>query len=329
MFYQKKGDSVQCLLCPQACLIPPNKRGLCGVRENREKKLYSLNFGKVASLNLDPIEKKPLFHFLPGSYSLSLATVGCNLSCSFCQNWEISQAYKKEKVLPGKKIMPEEIVDLALKHNCQSISYTYTEPTIFFEYAYQISRIAHQKNLKNVFVSNGFINPGPIETISPHLDAINIDLKGFSEDYYKKICQGSLQPILNAVENYYKNKIFVEITSLIVPGHNDSERMIRKMAKFIAGLDKNIPWHISAFHPCHKMKNTPSTDVETIEKAREIGRQEGIKYIYAGNRGESDNTLCPSCKKVLIERSRFAVRRINTKNNLCPECSEKTNLVLG
>ncbi len=283
-FYQKKDEQlVQCLLCPHNCIIPSGKRGKCGVRENKKGVLYSLVFAKAIAANIDPIEKKPLFHFLPGSQTFSFATVGCNLSCDFCQNWEISQNPKPDKKILGQDLTPQTIVKKALDNNCQSISYTYTEPTIFFEYAYETAKLAKEQGLKNVFVSNGFINPEPIRRISTYLDAVNIDLKGSTEEFYKKTCQGSLNPVLRAIEEYYKNEVFLEITSLIIPGHNDSEEMIRKTARFIVKIDKNIPWHLSRFFPRYKRADTPATDRKTIFRAMEIGKEEGIKYIYPGN----------------------------------------------
>lgn len=283
-FYQKRDNGkIKCSLCPHACLIKEGARGLCGVRENDKGLLYSLVHGLAIVASVDPIEKKPLYHFLPKTHTYSIASVGCNLSCDFCQNWEISQSPKPDKKIEGVELPPEEVVDNALKKGCASISYTYTEPTIFFEYAYETAKIAHHKGLKNIFVSNGFINVDPIRIISKYLDAINIDLKGFSNDHYLRICGGRLSPILKAIEEYQKQGVFIEITTLIIPGHNDSEEMLSAIADFIAGIGTDIPWHISRFFPSYKMGNIPPTPIATIERAFEIGKEKGIKNIYKGN----------------------------------------------
>ena len=326
LFYERLKDKVQCQLCPHNCIIADGKRGICGVRENKDGKLYSLVYGKAIANSLDPIEKKPLFHFLPGSLSYSLATQGCNLKCKFCQNWEISQETQN---IIGKDISPEEIVQDAIDNDCKSISYTYTEPTIFFEYALDTAKIAHKNGLKNVFVSNGFINKEPIKEISRYLDAINIDLKGFSEDYYKKLCGARLKPVLDAIKEYHKQGVFLEITTLIVPGHNDNEDMLKKIAEFIASVDKNIPWHISRFFPHYKMDHTNPTDTSTIHKAIKTGKQLGIKYIYAGNiPGDgNESTYCPNCGKKIIERIGFNIGSIKLKGNKCPFCNSEINII--
>jgi len=331
MFYEKLSEElVQCNLCPHNCKIKDQKRGLCGVRENQKGKLISIVYGKACATAVDPIEKKPLFHFLPGTMSYSVATVGCNLTCKFCQNWEISQGNKPNKPIYGHDLTPKDIVDDAQKNKCESIAYTYTEPTIFYEYAYDTCVLAKKKGIKNIFVSNGFINPGPIDKISKVLDGINIDLKGFSEEYYEKICGARLQPILDAIKQYHKNRVWVEVTTLIVPGHNDNEEMLNKIAEFIAKIDKSIPWHISRFYPHYKMQDTPPTDIKIIHKAVEIGKKHGLKYIYAGNVPGDDyeSTYCPKCNKKVIERFGFAVQNINIKDNKCKFCDESINLII-
>ncbi|MFP4424621.1 MAG: AmmeMemoRadiSam system radical SAM enzyme [Candidatus Woesearchaeota archaeon] len=278
-FYRKRQDSVQCYLCPHVCIIKEGETGICKVRKNKAGTLYSEVYGKVIARNIDPIEKKPLFHFYPGSTTYSIATIGCNMKCSFCQNWEISQA----RTILGEDMTPGEIVEEALRNGCQSISYTYTEPTIFFEFAYDTAVLAREKGLKNVFVSNGFITRPAIDLISNYLDAINIDLKGFSEEFYNETCHASFKPILDAIRRYYSNGVFVELTTLIVPGHNDSDQMIEHIVDFIISIDRNIPWHISRFFPLYQMSYLQPTPRETLERAYKIGTQKGLKNIYLGN----------------------------------------------
>jgi len=323
-FYKKLKDNiVQCELCPHFCSIEEGLRGKCGVRENKEGKLYSMVYGKVISNVVDPIEKKPFFHFMPGSRAYSVATVGCNLKCDFCQNWEISQISK----VVGKEISPKEIVEDAIANKCESIAYTYTEPTIFFEYAYDIAKLAKKKGLKNVLVTNGFINKEPIDKISKVIDAANIDLKGFSEDYYKDFCGARLKPILDAIKRYYEKGVFLEITTLIVPGH---DQKLKEIASFIASISKEIPWHISKFHPMYKMQDVAATSIETIHKAIKIGKKAGLKYIYAGNVPGDDyeSTYCNKCGKKIVSRLGFSINEINLDKDKCKFCGEKIDLVM-
>jgi pyruvate formate lyase activating enzyme len=325
MFWKKEKNYVQCELCPQNCRIPEKKRGLCGVRQNIKGELYTLVYGKAAAYHVDPVEKKPLFHFLPGTKIYSIGTLGCNLRCSFCQNWEISQTSKqKDSEIYGIEMTPEEAVKNAIANNCKSIALTYNEPTIFFEYAYDICRQAKKHKLKTVFVSNGFINKKPIEKISKYLDAVNIDIKSFNEDFYKKTCGASLNPILEAVKAYYKKNIWIEITTLIIPGENDSEKELEQITGFIASIDKNLPWHISAFHPDYKMTSKESTPISSLEKAYEIGKRSGLSYIYTGNvlRGR-ENTYCPNCKKAVIKRFAYNIIENSINNGLCMFCDSK------
>lgn len=330
MFYKKLRDNVQCYLCPHYCLIRSGERGKCGVRENRDGLLYSLVYEQAYTTAIDPIEKKPLFHFMPGSLTFSMTTVGCNLFCQFCQNWQIARPPEPEMPITGSTLTPEQIVDRACLNGCQSIAYTYTEPTIFFEYAYETAKRAHEKNLKNVFVSNGFITAEAIDTISPYLDAINIDLKGFSEEYYREICGGRLQPILDAIKRYYENNVWVEITTLIVPGYSDNEQTLSKIANFIHSIDDKIPWHVSRFHPCYEMQNVAVTDVETIEKAISIGKAVGLKYTYAGNLPGNKyvSTFCPNCQKKIIDRTGFVAKNMHLDKDRCEYCHERIDLVL-
>ncbi|MBI4999328.1 AmmeMemoRadiSam system radical SAM enzyme, partial [Candidatus Gottesmanbacteria bacterium] len=306
ILYRKlKDNSVRCHLCSHRCLIPDGKRGLCSVRENHKGRLYSLVYGLAIAANVDPIEKKPLFHFQPGSLSFSIATAGCNFRCQFCQNWDISQISKGlQGQIIGKKLPPEEIVKKALETDCRSIAYTYTEPTIFFEYAYDTAKLAKKKGLANVFVTNGYQTPETIKEMAKFVDAANIDLKSFSDEFYQKICGARLAPVLEAIKLMYKAGIWLEITTLVVPGQNDSEKELNQIAKFIAKVDKNIPWHISRFHPEYKMLDAEPTPIETLEKAYQIGKKAGLNYVYLGNviTETRENTYCPKCENLAIKR---------------------------
>ncbi|MCK5283235.1 MAG: AmmeMemoRadiSam system radical SAM enzyme [Nanoarchaeota archaeon] len=326
-FYKRlKDNQVQCLLCPHLCTIKPNERGSCHVRENQKGKLYSLVYGKAISTGVDPIEKKPLFHFLPGTFSYSIATMGCNFHCQFCQNSDISQPGNG---IYGRNITPEEIVESAIENDCKSIAYTYTEPTIFYEYAFDIAKLAKKQGLKNIFVTNGFINPEPLKEISPYLDAANIDLKSFSEEFYKNIVCARLKPVLDSIKLYHELGIFLEITTLIIPGKNDSEKELTQISEFIASIDKNIPWHVSRFHPMYKMNNLGATPEKTLMKAIEIGKKSGLKYIYAGNLPGNDfeSTFCPKCNAKLIDRYGYQIEKTTLKENKCPFCGEKINII--
>ena len=318
-------DKVSCYLCAHRCLIKEGKRGICGVRENRAGALYSLVYGKAIACHIDPIEKKPLFHFLPGSTSLSVATAGCNFRCSFCQNWQISQTSKGSPEIPGEEISPKELVRAAKKNGCQSISYTYTEPTIFFEYAYDTSKLAKAEGLFNNFVTNGFMTKEALETISPYLDAANVDLKSARNDFYKKLCGASLEPVLDSIRLMKELSIWVEVTTLIVPGQNDSEEELKEIAGFIASCGQDIPWHISRFHPDYKMTNSHSTPISTIKKAREIGLAAGLRYVYPGNipGEEGESTFCYRCGQKLIARYGFAILENRLKEGGCSECGIK------
>jgi len=317
---QKK---VRCNLCNHRCVIKEGGRGICGVRENRDGVLYSLVYDKVIAAHLDPIEKKPLFHFLPGSTSFSIATVGCNFKCKFCQNYEISQMPRDYNRITGELISPDTIVEYALQNGAKSISYTYTEPTVYFELCLDTARIAVQKGLKNVFVTNGYMTEECLKEIYPDLHAANVDLKSFREQFYRELCGARLKPVLRSIEVMKSMGIWVEVTTLIIPGYNDSEGELKEIAKFLASLDPNIPWHVTRFYPTYKLTTPPPTPVGTLQKAREIGLEQGLKYVYTGNipGNEGENTYCPNCKKLLIERYGFYIRRFDLKNGTCPHCN--------
>ena len=311
MLWEKfKENKVHCFLCAHHCRINEDDFGFCGMRQNIGGELYTYAYGKTIASHVDPIEKKPLYHFLPGTYAYSIATVGCNFRCPFCQNWAISQVSAKNGDIEGYELSPEEIVAEAIRNDCRSISYTYTEPTIFFEYAYDTAKIAKKKGLYNTFVTNGFMTAEAIETIQPYLDAANVDLKFFNDDSYRKICRGRLQPVLDSIRNIKKAGIWLEVTTLIVPGENDSDKELRDIAAFVAATGKDIPWHISRFHPDYKYTDLRPTPLETMEKAATIGKEEGLKYVYLGNVYTRAETICPGCGDALIERAGFGANML-------------------
>lgn len=321
--YDKLDDNkVKCHLCAHRCIIKDGKRGICSVRENKEGTLYSLVYGKVVSMHIDPIEKKPLFHFLPGSQSLSISTVGCNFRCLHCQNFEIA-AFPREHGgrIVGTDMSAESIVNAALRHGCESISYTYTEPTIFMELAYDCARLAHEKDIKNVFVSNGFMTPESADLIAPYLDGNNIDLKG-DEEFYTKICGGHIEPVKETIASMKKKGVWVEVTTLIIPEHNESTETLKMIAEFIKFVDPEIPWHVTQFYPTYKLTDQPRTPVTTLRKAREIGLKTGLKYVFEGNvPGEGgENTYCPQCNTEIIHRIGFSITANKLTNGTCPEC---------
>lgn len=322
LFYEKLSDSkVKCNLCNQHCVISDGARGICGVRHNKDGCLYSLVYGKLIAYHIDPIEKKPLFHFYPSSTSYSIATVGCNFRCLHCQNYTISQYPKLYEDIPGESFTPEEIVKEAKASGCESISYTYTEPTVFLEFAYDCMVLACQQRIKNVFVSNGYMTEEVAKFIAPYLHAINIDLKG-DDNFYKKICGARVEPVLKNIKIFKELGVWVEVTTLIIPDYNDSEDFLRKTAQFLVSIDPSIPWHVTQFYPTYKLTDKPRTPVETLKKARKIGFEEGLKFVYTGNvPGEGgENTYCPNCKKLLIERFGYFITKLNIKNSRCIYC---------
>jgi len=346
-FYQSLPDGkVLCTLCPHDCHIPDGARGACAVRYNHGGKLYTLVYDKLVAREVNPIEKKPLFHCHPGSLAYSISTVGCNLRCSFCQNWYISQwardhlprhidkatAQDAEPICPqladmarqiaGERVTPQQIVDAALASGCRSISYTFTEPTIFYELAYDTAVLAREQGLLNNFVSNGFISEAPLRELAGVLDAINIDLKFFKDDSYRHISRARLQPILDAIRLYHELGVWVEVTTLVIPGINDSDQELRDIAAFIHSVSETIPWHVTGFYPAYKLQDAPPTGVDTLRRARDIGLAEGLRYVYEGNvPGEGgENTWCYQCQALLIERYGFAVRDNRIRSNACPDC---------
>jgi pyruvate formate lyase activating enzyme len=312
---------VQCYLCAHHCRIADRKFGLCGVRQNIDGTLFTHAFGKVVAAHVDPVEKKPLYHFFPGSSSFSIATIGCNFRCGFCQNWQISQASFLEGYSAEEELPPEKIVSLAVENRCRSISYTYTEPTIFFEYAFETARRAREKGLSNIFVTNGYMTKECLLMVKPYLDAANVDLKFFKDSSYEKSCAGKLAPVLDSIKLMHELGIWLEITTLVIPGENDSEDELKDIARFIAGVDRNIPWHVSRFHPDFKFTGGGPTPEATLKKAVEIGKACGLTYIYAGNvYGWGSDTACPACKKTLIKREMFDVLEYRIEEGRCAFC---------
>ncbi len=327
VLWDKTGEgTVKCKLCHHRCTISDGKKGYCSVRQNEGGALYSLNYDKICAAASDPIEKKPLFHFLPGTKSFSISAPGCNFHCVFCQNWQISGAAKSGNI-DGRDYSPEEIVDAAEKNGCRSIAYTYTEPTVFMELSSDCGRIARQSGIANIFVSNGFMTPKAVEFAADFLDAINIDLKSFSSDFYSRLCGAKLDGVLETITYIAENTdIWMEITTLIVPGENDSDRELRVLAEFIAEkAGPDVPWHISRFFPNYEMLNSAPTPIETLERAYSIGKQAGLRYVYMGNAWGNgyESTYCPECGAVLIERSGYRISANLLDNGKCPKCSSK------
>ena len=325
LFEKRPEGKVKCNLCGHRCTISSGKRGICQVRENRNGTLYSLVYGRLISQNNDPIEKKPLFHFLPGTSSFSISTVGCNFQCKHCQNWYISQYPRLNNgQIAGDEATPEQVVKDALLSGARSISYTYVEPTIFYEFAYDTGKIARTEGLKNVFVSNGYMTEETCRHSTDFLDGINIDLKAFTDKFYKEVCKARLQPVLDSIKLMHELGIWVEVTTLIIPGWNDSEAELREIAKFIKSVSSSIPWHVTAFHPTYKMLDRPPTPVSILRRAREIGYEEGLRFVYEGNvPGEGgENTYCPGCNELLIKRYGFTILENRMDNGRCPKCGE-------
>ena len=331
LYERLENDKVRCVLCSHNCLIKNGKKGLCGVRENRSGTLFSLVYGKVIANHCDPIEKKPLFHFLPGTHSYSIATVGCNFKCLFCQNADISQMPTDHDRIMGQDMSPDRIVDEALRTRSATISYTYTEPTIFYELAVDTARLAVSKGIKNVFVSNGYMTAQCLQDIFPDLHAANVDLKAFSDKFYKEQCGAKLGPVLNTLETMKEMGVWLEVTTLLIPGLNDSTEELNETARFLAGLDPNIPWHISRFHPTYNLTNIRSTPPDSIKRARDLGYEAGLKYVYTGNLpGDvGEKTFCHNCHELLIDRVGFNVIQNKIKDELCPKCGIKIPGVWG
>ena len=331
MFYERKeGKTVGCQLCPHFCIIRPGKVGICGVRSNVGGTLYSLIYGKVSSINPDPIEKKPLYHFLPGTRAMSFGTVGCNFKCSFCQNAGISQADAKSSHL--MEICPEETVEMAKRSGCASIAWTYNEPTIWYEFTYDSSKLAHKEGIRNTYVTNGFINPEPLRKISPYLDAMNIDVKAFSEDFYQRFPRGKLRSVLDTCKLARDLDIHIELTTLIIPGLNDGAKEIAKYLEWVLReLGPDVPLHFSAFHPDYKMTDRERTPASTLVRIHDLAKKKGIHYVFLGNvqSDKGTHTYCPECGKLVIKRSYMGLRKNRLKNGKCPKCGKEIPIITG
>lgn len=329
ILYDKIEKKLNCKVCERRCLISEGKKGFCEMRQNIGDKLFSLNYAAASSVAVDPIEKKPLFNFYPGSTVLSLGSVGCNFRCKHCQNWSISQATLEEMSL--REILPEDAVSLAKQYNCRSIAWTYNEPTMWLEYTLDSAVLAQKQNLKTVYVSNGYMTEEALDTVGPYLDAVNIDLKGMSEEFYKELCDARLQPVLDNIKRIHDRKIHLEITNLIIPGYNNTDENIRALVNFMADeVGVEVPLHFTRFFPYYELKNLPPTEISDLEKAYKIAKNAGMKYVYVGNVPSSDgeNTYCYSCGKLLVGRSSYTIQENNLKNGKCPECGAHMDLVV-
>jgi len=330
LIYDKLDDKVvKCNICHHFCIIRNGKKGICQVRENKEGSLISLVYPKIIANSVDPIEKKPVFHFKPGSYSYSIATMGCNFKCSFCQNSNIAQIQKqipknRNSVIAGNDILPEIIVKQALQTGCESIAYTYTEPTIFCELAIETSKLAKKAGLYNIFVTNGYMSTMLLEMAAPYLDAVNVDLKAFDDNFYQTYCKARLEPVKTNIKKMKNMGILVELTTLLIPGLNDDKDDIKAMAHFIASdLGRETPWHISRFHPSYKMTDRQLTPLSDLKKVYVAGKAAGLKYVYIGNVHDksSENTFCHSCGELLIKRYGYSIKNYMKKKGECPECN--------
>lgn len=316
--------TVQCQVCEHFCAIKPGESGKCGVRRNLDGTLYLVVYGEPVAIHVDPIEKKPLFHFNPGGNILSIGTYGCNFRCPFCQNWSMSQM-RDFKEPRGQHASPEALVNACLKNHIPMIAYTYNEPTVFFEYTYETAKLAHEHGIKNVYVSNGYMSQAALDMIEPYLDGINVDLKAFTEEFYRRQCQARSEPVKRNIAYIAREtNIWIEVTTLLIPGLNDSDDELKAMAAWLAEVDVDMPWHVTAFHPNYKMLDRPPTPLRTLARAYEIGKEAGLRYVFVGNVMDADreSTYCPRCGTKLIERHWFNVRELWTERGVCHRCGE-------
>lgn len=327
LFYERvkgPGSRVRCLLCSHFCLMRENESGKCRVRKNEGGMLISSNYGRLAAEQADPVEKKPFFHFLPGSSTYSVASPGCNFKCGFCQNWNISQ-YDERDGIHTVHVAAEEVVAGALDRQCKSVSYTYTEPTVYFEFAYECAVLAREKGLYNTFVTNGFMSRPALDYVTPYINAVNVDLKSYRDSFYRKVCGGRLKPVLDNIIAMKKNGLWVEITTLLIPSYNDSSRELRDIAEFICSVDRSIPWHVSGFYPAYKFRGYSPAEGKSLEKAYRTGKDAGLDYVYLGNvhSEEGENTYCPVCGKLLLRRRGFSVYDKFLSNGRCAYCGKR------
>lgn len=323
LYIRLHNSRLRCDLCAHRCCIADGRMGACRVRKNINGTLYTMTYGRVVSQNADPVEKKPLYHFYPGSKAYSIATPGCNFRCRWCQNWQIAQMPREMQTILGGEYAPDEIVEAARAAGCQSIAYTYTEPTVFFEFTYDIARCARDASLHNIYVTNGFMTREMLELLWPYLDAANVDLKAFRESTYRRFMGAHLQPVLDSMIAMKKFGIWLEVTTLLIPGINDHPEELRDIANFIAyELDTETPWHISRFYPAYRMIDRQATPAETLNFARQIGLESGLKYVYIGNfhSGDYEDTHCPSCQSELIRRRGYSIQANKVTEGRCPDC---------
>lgn len=324
LYDKLENRQVRCRTCSHFCVLDPDRRGICGVRENQNGRLMALTYDKIIAHSVDPIEKKPVFHLKPGSYSYSIATAGCNFQCRFCQNADIAQVSgNKESLIMGRKMTPADIVDNALAAGCQSIAYTYTEPSVFFELAFDTARLAKKRGLLNLFVTNGYMSEDLVTLAAPYLDAANVDLKAFNDAFYRTYCKARLEPVKQTLKCLRQAGVLVEVTTLLIPGLNDDPGELAAMARFIADdLGRETPWHVSRFHPAHRMTDRGPTPAATVEAACDIGKKAGLYYVYTGNLPGSshENTRCHHCGALVVERRGYQTISHMKKGGICPGC---------
>ncbi|QEF94497.1 AmmeMemoRadiSam system radical SAM enzyme [Methanothermobacter sp. KEPCO-1] len=329
ILYEKADDRLRCLVCSRKCLIPEGGRGYCLTRENSDGKIYSLTYGEVSSEAVDPIEKKPLFHFYPGSLVYSLGSVGCNFRCRYCQNWSISQA--RIDGFPTKYISPEEAVENALRSNCTSIAWTYNEPTMWLEYTLDSAERARAEGLKTVYVTNGYMSEEALNLLGPLLDAANVDLKGMSGRFYRELCDAKPEPVLENIIRMHEMGIHIEVTNLLIPGYNDSDDDIVALVNFmVSEVGVEVPLHFTRFFPHYRMQDVPPTGVERLMRARELALEAGMKYVYVGNLPGTDaeNTYCPVCGELLIKRDGYLTRTVGIRDGKCSSCRADVDIVI-
>jgi pyruvate formate lyase activating enzyme len=329
ILYDKVSKALNCKICERRCIISQGKRGFCQMRENKEDKLYTLNYGAASSVAVDPIEKKPLFHFYPGSTVFSIGSVGCNFRCKHCQNWGISQAELEN--IPTSDLPPEDAIRLTKEHGCKSIAWTYNEPTMWFEYTLDSAKIAKKEGIKTVYVTNGYMTEESFQEIKPYLDAANIDLKGMTDKFYKELCEARLQPVLDNIIRMHEAHIHIEVTNLMIPGYNDSDEDIEAIVKFMVDeVGVEVPIHFTRFFPQYQMRTLPPTEIKFLERAYEIAKTAGMKYVYIGNAPTvgGENTYCPECGEPVIKRDGFSVLNDQVlKNRACPKCKAKLDII--
>ncbi|MHC1635464.1 MAG: AmmeMemoRadiSam system radical SAM enzyme [Candidatus Methanospirareceae archaeon] len=325
MLYEEEGEKIRCNVCAHHCLIGEDKWGICRTRQNIDGKLYTHIYGTVSSMHADPIEKKPLYHFFPGTFVFSLGTISCNFRCRHCQNSDISQVGVGE--VYTVEVMPEEVVEQAKETGCKGVAWTYNEPTIWFEYTYDSAKLAKKEGLYTVYVTNGFLSEDALNEIAPFLDAANVDVKAFSEDFYKRVCGAKLEPVLNTCERMYEKGMHIELTYLVIPGYNDKEEEIGEFVEWVVGLSPSIPVHFSRFYPAYLMKDVPSTDIRILERAYSIAKGKGVEYVYLGNvyGHRYENTFCPECGELLVERVGYDIR-VKISEARCPRCGRDINI---